>query len=99
MTPEISEQFWQCVRKTDGCWYWLLTIQSGYGHFNYPWQGASRNMGAHRFAWMDTNQPALDKGHVLLNTCGTRGCVRPSHHERLERGMQGTRPVKKRRSA
>lgn len=69
-------RFWQHVDTTTACWLWLgATDTSGYGRYNTG-KGIE---GAHRFAWMITNNSFVPKGLHICHTCDNRLCVTPEH--------------------
>ena len=76
----ISERFWSKVRKTDTCWLWTASLDSGgYGSFKI------KNIlhTAHRIAWELTHGPIeRGTGHhgiCVLHRCDVRTCVNPDH--------------------
>lgn len=69
--------FWSKVRKTRGCWHWEgACTHDGYGRF----KTGGHEVQAARWAY-EHEHGTLGPGFVLRRTCGTPGCVRPSHME------------------
>ena len=59
-----------------GCWIWTGTVTSK----GYPVaRGTTTSTTAARREWERENGP-VPEGYVLTADCGTRLCVRPSHH-------------------
>ena len=79
----LTERFWGKVEagpEPDSCWLWTAYISpKGYGYFQTGGRDTKPEP-AHRVAWRLSSLPSLD-GWYLRNRCGTRHCVRPSHHE------------------
>ena len=89
LTP--VERFWTHVQKTDSCWLWTRTKDTGgYGVFclSKPY----RKVPAHRFAYGLLVGP-IPAGLDLDHLCRVRNCVNPAHlepvtrHENLRRGV------------
>lgn len=77
MNRPLKERFWAKVNKTKGqgpqgrCWLWTgSTNEKGYGRHG--------NAKAHRVAYELEVGPIPD-GLILLHSCDTPACVRPSH--------------------
>jgi len=67
------------------CLVWPLKVhRSGYGNFCY---GNKNPETAHRVAY-ELFRGKLRQGDVVVVTCGTAGCVRPTHLERTARGSR-----------
>jgi len=79
-------KFWARVKKIEnnGCWIWEGSLNDqGYG--TMLWNNNPKS--AHRIAWDIQNAGPLTDV-ILLNTCGLRNCVNPSHwesHTKIER--------------
>lgn len=69
------EIFWTLVKKSDGCWTWIGSLdRNGYGRFkNRPHSDL-----AHRFAYVDTFGE-IPKGMCVLHRCDNPPCVNPFH--------------------
>lgn len=68
--------FWQQVGFEDSnpffCWEWLGKLdKDGYGQL--------KGVGAHRIAWELASGQKIEKGQVVMHTCDTPSCCRPSH--------------------
>lgn len=71
----LAERFWEKVDKTDSCWLWTAaTNRKGYGIFSVARMTCAL---AHRVSWK--LEHGSDPVGVLLHTCDTPNCVRPSH--------------------
>jgi hypothetical protein len=71
----IEERFWDKVKKTEGCWFWLgAHDQRGYGQI---WLDG-RQRKATRVALMLVGRP-LRPGEMACHHCDTPSCVRPDH--------------------
>ena len=67
---ELTERFWQKVRKTDSCWLWTSALDThGYGQFKL----GGRTKMAHRLVMGDP------KGKHVLHRCDNPRCVNPDH--------------------
>lgn len=62
-------------KRADECWDWL-GIKTPAGHGKKTYNG--RNIFAHRWMWEILFGP-IPAGLVVYATCGTKGCVNPSH--------------------
>lgn len=72
----ILQSFWSKVEKTETCWLWLGSLNSGgYGQY---WLPDGTRIVAHRYAYGDVQQ-----GMELDHLCRVRRCVRPSHLEEV----------------
>jgi HNH endonuclease len=71
-----ATQFWNRVKKGEGCWEWLASRTSnGYGQFCRP---SIPYHAAHRIAWFLENG-SIPVGLCVCHTCDNKGCVRPDH--------------------
>ena len=71
------DRFWSRIKigKPDECWEWKLgKDKDGYGRFSY----ASKNILAHRFAWILTNGP-IPGILCVLHKCDNPSCCNPNH--------------------
>src|SRR5687767_4743993 len=69
------QRFWARIRKTDGCWDWIGSIDgAGYGQLMM----SGKMRGAHRVAWALTNGP-IPTGLLGCHHCDNRRCCRPGH--------------------
>lgn len=74
------EDFWTHVSRTDGCWLWTASVNSGgYGQL---WVSGKIRL-AHRVAWELTHgrieNRASFHGTCVCHRCDTPRCVRPGH--------------------
>lgn len=61
--------------RGDGCWLWRGVVnRDGYGTFTVDY----KPLLAHRYAWERANGQSA-KGHVVMHSCDTPGCVNPAH--------------------
>lgn len=77
MTDTISPttRFWARVDKTDSCWLWTASLDTGgCGLFRLD----GKLVKAHRYSWELTNGP-IPKDHFVMATCGNKACVNPDH--------------------
>lgn len=76
IAPEVLEDFWSQVAKSDGCWLWSGAAGNGYGYFG----GVPGEKAAHRASYVIEHGP-IPPGAFICHTCdgGRIGCVRPSH--------------------
>jgi hypothetical protein len=75
--PNVNglEDFWEKVKKSEGCWTWLAAKdEDGYGFFWWK----NRQVRAHRFM-METIKGHDITGKDVLHSCDNPSCVRPSH--------------------
>lgn len=73
--PQRSQEFWQRVNKTPGCWLWTGPLDdSGYGRF---WDDDT-TWYAHVYAYV-VEVGGVPDDHVLDHTCRNRACVNPAH--------------------
>lgn len=80
-----TKGFWNKVDKQpgDGCWIWLgARSKSGAGKFckSLGARGRQRTLSAHRYAW-EQEHGSVPAGHLLVASCRTALCVRPSHRK------------------
>ncbi len=69
------DRFFERVKKTDGCWNWIGTLNSsGYGLIlvNY------KTIRAHRFSW-ELHNGKITGGLYVLHKCDNPRCVNPDH--------------------
>lgn len=72
----LNSKFWEKVRKTAGCWFWVAaTSREGYGIVNI--NGHSEL--AHRASFEDAVR-ILAPNEKLVRTCDSKLCVRPDHY-------------------
>lgn len=75
MSVSVADRFWAKVDKSGDCWLWTAGCSGdGYGAF----KDGGRKVGAHRWAWAESNGP-IPPGQDVLHSCDTPKCVRPSH--------------------
>ena len=69
------ERFWNCVKKSSGCWEWTASCygETGYGCF-YDGKAYS----AHRYSWV-IHFGKIPSGKCVLHRCDNRRCIRPDH--------------------
>lgn len=78
LTPDQESRFWSRVRKGEGCWIWLLTLdKDGYGRFALTRHDPHR---AHRVSYRIARGP-IPENQELDHLCRNRACVRPDHLE------------------
>jgi hypothetical protein len=83
------DSFWSRIEKTDSCWLWLgATKKGGYGHFHLDGKVTL----AHKMTSFLHGVPWKSK---LMNTCGTKSCVNPSHWTLLVSHPRKPRPYRK----
>ncbi len=70
----IELRFWDCVKKTRGCWLWTMRPRTGYGRAFYN----GKTIPAHRASW-ELHHGPIPVGMKVLHACDNRLCVRPSH--------------------
>lgn len=71
-TKSAEERFFEKVRKTDSCWFWVGSkLPTGYGRF---WDG-ERVINAH---WFLLNPRPIGK-QVACHKCDNPSCVNPDH--------------------
>lgn len=72
-----EERFWDKVKKTDTCWYWMgATTTAGYGEFQID----KRTVYVHRWAYTVFKGKIPETLHID-HLCNTRNCVNPDHME------------------
>lgn len=80
-TIPLADRFWSKVQKTDSCWLWQRQLNNkGYGCFSLC-AGAtpnSRNVYAHRLAWILTHGD-IPADMCVLHRCDVPACVNPDH--------------------
>lgn len=77
---ELIEHFWIRVDTTGECWLWTGEVNNkGYGVYMI-YEGDSRDkLLAHRFAALMAGLPVKSRADVVMHSCDTPACVRPSH--------------------
>lgn len=74
-TEKDVADFWSRVRRSEGCWLWLGSINSnGYGRLYIR----GRRLGAHRWAYIFTHGE-IPRGLEILHRCDNPPCVNPDH--------------------
>lgn len=73
------KQFWENVRKTEGCWIWTGTLNGKYGNFNLSIGGRNQVL-AHRISFLLADG-VIPKGFELDHLCRNTICVKPKHLE------------------
>jgi hypothetical protein len=73
-------RFWRKINASGECWLWKGgLIKGGYGEL---WMkrtdGTRKNFHTHRLAYLFAHGE-LPEGLMVLHSCDTPGCVRPSH--------------------
>lgn len=81
--PSIVTQFWQHVRKSDGCWAYEGTRnrhRGGYGIVRLGGSGTRTALTwyAHRFSY-ELHYGRIPDGQVVCHRCDNPSCVRPDH--------------------
>ena len=76
-TSMTVDEFWEQVKKGDGCWEWqgLIFHASGYGRVH--WEGRGQN--AHRIAYELTYGKLPSSKVCACHHCDNRPCCRPDH--------------------
>lgn len=70
-----EDRFWGNIRKTDGCWEWMLSKdESGVG--GLKWRGKSA--AAHRVAY-ELSFGQIPEGLIVYRKCSNPSCCRPDH--------------------
>ena len=70
-----EDRFFQKVKKTDTCWFWVGALNSkGYGSLSVD----RKAIGAHRFSY-STFVGLIPKKMFVCHTCDTPSCVNPKH--------------------
>lgn len=78
--PEIVDEFWKRVEKTDGCWYWLGGRgHKGYGVFKLGGKGRIIKRQAYQVSWEIANDMPFPEGKIACHSCDTPPCVNPEH--------------------
>ena len=73
MTEAIA-RFFKRVNKTDSCWLWMGSLNTGYGRFWFK----RKSYYAHRMSLMLAGID-VPPGMVADHICRNRACVNPSH--------------------
>ena len=69
-----NKKFWEKVKKTDNCWFWIGGKgKNGYGSF---WDKKTKS--AHRFSW-ELHNGLITNDLCVLHTCDNPLCVNPNH--------------------
>ncbi len=82
------ERFMAKVDTSGDCWIWTGALESnGYGSIRIKVDGRWVSAKAHRVMWEHFHGPSplRDDGRrmVIDHMCNNRGCVRPSHLQRI----------------
>lgn len=82
MAGDWHANFWRCVRKTKGCWFWTGSKnQGGYGTFGVNQRNVKFKTSAHRIAYELCVGPIPDGYTVDHKKCKNHDCVNPAHLE------------------
>ena len=88
----LEERFWEKVKKTEGCWFWLAyKVPTGHGRFRVGGKDGEMTP-AHRVSYR-LLKGEIPKGMDLDHLCKNPSCVNPEHLEpvtRAENVMRGT---------
>jgi hypothetical protein len=72
-------RFWSKVDKSGECWIWKGPIdKDGCGKFNTQHNNDHKTLKAHRFIY-ELTYGKLDPNMVIMHTCDTNLCVKPTH--------------------
>jgi len=75
-TTSVEQRFWMRVQKTESCWIWTGSLDSG--GYGYMFDGSSKMEKAHRLSWMIHN--GVSAGEMCVcHKCDVRNCVNPDH--------------------
>lgn len=77
---ELIEQFWTRVDTSGECWLWNGEVNNkGYGIYSiYEGDGREKIL-AHRFSALMSGMQVHSPRDVVMHSCDTPPCVRPSH--------------------
>lgn len=72
----VAEKFIPKVDTSGECWMWTASVnRQGYGNFT----SNGKHLKAHRVAWELANSMKIPDDLVVMHTCDTPGCCRPTH--------------------
>lgn len=73
--PDINDQFWPHIEKTDTCWLWRgARIAAGYGIV----RRRGKNIYAHRLSY-ELHHGEIPPDMHILHKCDNPSCVNPDH--------------------
>lgn len=102
LTKKQEERFWKKVQKTDSCWLWMGSKNSGVSpHGRVRIDGKNRLTHHISFLLANGYLPAFDgKVMALCHNCGNASCVNPEHlyigthkENMQDKKRHGTQPV------
>ena len=82
LAVDDNANFWERVKKSDGCWSWTGCVDKwGYGLLSLRENGRRRQIHAHRFSLRIHGRGEVPPGMHTDHLCRNRACVNPAHLE------------------
>lgn len=99
ISEAISKFIGTVEKRPDGCWWWLGSKRTKYGHGRFNFKGFS--VSAHRFSYKFIGSNKLEPDLVIDHQCNNPRCVNPQHLKQVtvrENNLRGNgRAAKKAR--
>lgn len=78
--------YWNKVKKTGSCWFWIGANSNGYGYWEYD----KKTHSVHRLSY-EEHIGKIGEGQEIDHLCTNRNCVNPEHLEAVSHLVNANR--------